>query len=62
MGLWLDCVDNIGELDAFLNEEDRNVVANNIPIALIGVELYGETADIANSISTASTTLNGGEA
>jgi hypothetical protein len=41
---------DVGELDCVLNEEDRDVVADNIPIAFFSVELGRETAYIANGV------------
>ena len=38
----------------FLNEEHGNIITNDIPIALLSVELYSETSDITNSIGTTS--------
>lgn len=37
VGLRLDRVDEIRELDCILNEEDRDVVANNVKVSLISV-------------------------
>lgn len=44
LGLWnvelrlgLASVDQVNELDPILDEEDRNVVANNVPVALFSV-------------------------
>jgi len=59
--LWLAGVDNIGKLDGVLDEKDRHVVTNDIPVALLGVELHGETTDIANSVGRATATKNGGK-
>ena len=53
---WLCCflprtsMDNIGELDGILDEEHGNVVSNNVPIALLGVELDGKTPYIPYSV------------
>ena len=51
--LGLARVDDIGELDGVLDEENGNVVANEIPVTLLGVELGRETTDITNSVGTA---------
>lgn len=37
IGLGLDGVDEVGELDRILNEEDGNVVPHDIEVALVGV-------------------------
>jgi hypothetical protein len=34
MRLWLDRMHEVGELDGLLDEEHRDVVADNIPVAL----------------------------
>lgn len=47
-------MNDIGELDGVLNEKNGNVVPNNIPIALLGVELDGKAPHITNSIGAAS--------
>lgn len=53
---------NIDKLDAILDEEDRNIISHDIPITLICVEFDREASHISYSISTPTTTLNGGEA
>lgn len=37
VGLGLDGVDQVGELGGRLDEEDGDVVANNVKVALVGV-------------------------
>src|SRR5690606_30505838 len=39
-----------GKLDRILDEEHRDIVANEIPISLLGVELDSETADVPGEI------------
>jgi hypothetical protein len=34
---WLDCVDEVRELDGILNEKDRNVVSNNVKVSFIRI-------------------------
>ena len=53
VGLLLDGVDQVGELDRVLDEEDRDVVADDVPVALLCVELHGEAADVAGEIGRA---------
>ena len=53
---------NIWELDRVLNEKDRDVVAHDVPVALLGVELDGEPANISHGVGAATTALHGGEA
>ena len=46
-GSRLDGVDEVRELDAVLDEEHRHVVADQVAVALVGVELDREAADVA---------------
>ena len=50
VGLRLAGVDDVGELDAVLDEEHRDVVADQIEVALVGVELDRETPGVAHGI------------
>jgi len=43
-------VDQVGELDAILDEEDRHVVADQIHVPFRGVELHREAADVAHGV------------
>ena len=61
VGLHLHGVDEIGELDRVLDEEDRNVVADEIPVALLGVELDGEAAHVARRVDRAGAAGHGRE-
>lgn len=53
---------NVWELHCVLYEEDRNVIADKIPIALLGVEFDGKPSNIPDGIGTASATEDGREA
>ncbi len=53
VGLHLHAMDEIGELDRVLDEEHRDVVAHQIPIAFVGVELDGKAAHVARRIDAA---------
>jgi hypothetical protein len=55
-------VHEVGKLDRVLDEEDRHVVADQIPVAFVGVELGGEAAHVANGIVGAARSLDGGKA
>ena len=44
-------VDEIGKLDRILNEEDRDVIADEIEDAFVGVKLDREAAHVARQIS-----------
>lgn len=43
-------MNKVGELDRVLNKEDWNIVPDNIPIALAGVEFGSKAASIPDSI------------
>src|SRR5690606_27589947 len=58
----LDCVVEVGKLQRVAEEEHRRVVADHVPVALLGVELQSKTADVALRIRRAPLTGNGGEA
>ena len=62
VGLRLACVDDIRELQSVLDEEHRNVVANNVPVAFIGVELERKPTYIADSVGTTTATKDCREA
>src|ERR1700690_312454 len=47
VGLHLDRMDEIGKLDRILDEEDGNVVADKVKIALIRIEFDGEDPHVA---------------
>lgn len=49
-------------LDAIANEEDRNVVANHVKVALPCVELHGESTRITQGLRAASLVDHSGEA
>ena len=56
-----DGVVQVGEFQRIAQEEDRRVVAHEIPVALIGVEFHGEAADVAFGVSGAAFARNRGE-
>jgi hypothetical protein len=43
-------MNQIRELQRILNEEDRNVVADNIPVPLLCIKLDCETADVTRQV------------
>lgn len=47
-------VDQIREFDGVLNEENWNVVSHDIPITLLGAELYGKAPDVTHCIGATS--------
>ena len=60
--LHLHGVDQVGELDRVLDEEHRDVVADQVEVALVGVELHGEAAHIARRVDRARAARHGREA
>jgi hypothetical protein len=52
----------IGEFDRILNEEYRDVVADDVPVALLGIELDSEAAHVSGQIRRALVAGDGGEA
>ena len=50
MWLWFGGVDKVRELDGVLDEEDGNVVPDDVPVALLRVELHSEAADVADRV------------
>ena len=51
----------VRKLQRVANEEHRGVIAHKVPIALVGVELNGETADVAFGIGCPTFACNGRE-
>ncbi len=62
VGLHLHRVDKVGKLDRVLDEEDRDVVAHQVPVALARVEFDRETAHVAGRVHRARAAGDGGEA
>ncbi len=52
----------IREFQRITQEEDRGVIADQIPVTFLGVELHCKTANITLSVSGAALTGDGGEA
>src|SRR5699024_9146109 len=46
-------VDEVRELDGVADEEDRRVVADHVVVALVGVELQGESARVTPGVRAA---------
>ncbi|MGY4515198.1 hypothetical protein ACVWWW_000766 [Lysobacter sp. HA18] len=61
MRLGFDGVHEVRELHRVLDEEHRDVVANEIPVALLGVELHREAAYVARGVLAAALAGHGGE-
>ena len=62
VGLRLGRVDDVGELDRVLDEEHRDVVADQVPVAFLGVELDREAAHVAGQVRRALAAGHGREA
>ena len=54
-------VDQVGELHRVLDEEHGDVVADDVEVALVGVELRGEAADVARGVGRAALARDGRE-
>jgi hypothetical protein len=55
-------MDEILELGGIPDEEDRRVVADEVVVAFVGVELDGEPPGVADGVGAAEFTGNRGEA
>ena len=62
IGFFLHCMDKVGEPYRILDKENRDVVADEIPIAFLGVELDRKAAHIAGEINRALAADHGGKA
>ena len=58
----LDRMDEVGKLDRVLNEEHRNVIADQVPISLLGVELGRKAAHIAGDVGRSLVARHSGKA
>jgi hypothetical protein len=61
--VWLhfDRMNEIGKLDGILDEEDRNVVADEVEVALVGIEFDREAAHVAGHVPCPRAAGNGRE-
>jgi hypothetical protein len=50
MGLGLNGMNKVRELDRFLYEENREIIPDKIPISFFGVKLGGEAAHVSNGV------------
>ena len=60
--VWLQGVDDVGELDGVADEEDGEVVADQIPVAVLGVELHREAARVTSDLLRVAAADHGREA
>ena len=50
IGFHFDGMDEIGKLDGVLDEKDRDIVADEVPVSLFGIELHGKPAHVTRCI------------
>lgn len=50
MRLRLDGMDDVGELDGVLNEEDWDVVTDEVPVTFLRIELDGEASNVTDGV------------
>ena len=62
MRLRLDGMHEVGELHGILDEEYRHVIADQVPVAFVGIELDGKAAHIAHGVGRAALACHGGKA
>ena len=60
--LRLGGMDEVGKLHRVLDEEHRDVVADQVPVAFVGVELHREAAHVARGVGRAALAEHGREA
>src|SRR3546814_15157120 len=48
--LHLHAVDQVGKFDRVLDEENRNIVADQVPVAAVGIELDREAAHVTRGV------------
>lgn len=58
MGLRLDGVNKVGELDGILNEKDGNIIPNNIPVTLLCVKFDCKPSNVADRVLRKSLRVN----
>ncbi len=62
IGFHFHRMDEIWKLDGVLNEEDRDVVADQVPVTLLGVELDREPTYVARGVDRTGAARHGREA
>ncbi len=61
IGFHFHGMNQVRELDRILNEKHRDVVADKVPVAVLGIELDRKSADIARRIVRTCTARDGRE-
>src|SRR5665811_1811631 len=59
VGFHFHGMDEVGEFDGILDEENRDVVANQVPIAFLSVELDGKSSYVTRGIYRTCTACDG---
>ena len=59
--LGLDGVHEVGKLHRVLDEEHRDVVSDQVPVAFVGIELHREAADVAHRVGRPALACDGRE-
>ena len=62
VGLGFNRVDEVRKLDGVLNEEDGDVVADEVPVAFLGVELHCKATNVAREVERSLASRDGREA
>ena len=60
--LFLNGVNEVRELNRVLDEEHRHVVADEVPVSLLGIKLHSEAADVACEVGRTLVAGDGREA
>src|SRR5512141_174634 len=55
-------MDEVGEFDGILDEENRDVVPDQVPVAFLGVKLDGKSAHVARGVHRTRAARDGGYA
>jgi hypothetical protein len=55
------CVDEVGELGGVTNKKDRGIVEHPVKVAVIRLELDGETTRVTGGVGRARLATDGGE-
>src|ERR1035437_6625296 len=59
VGLHLYRMDEVGEFDGILDEENRDVVADQVPVAFLGVKLDGKSTYVTRGVYRTSAACDG---
>src|SRR5664279_724765 len=59
VGFHLHGMDEVGEFDGILDEEHRDVVADQVPVAFLGVKLDGKSAYVTRGVYRTRTARDG---